>query len=165
VSELTAMDSKLAEVLGLAMAAQKNTDKIAKLLESEDQVASTVQKLHDDAVKVEEMTTELISSDLFTGKKTAILDQARETKLEAIEMATTYLGEDADSLDGFEFLTMTEAGELGHWKIVEKLNEQLASREIKELTDFVVPMEEGHFQITLDGALTLAAEEDALAPA
>ena len=166
MSELTALDSKIGEVLGLAMAAQKTTDKVAKLLSDDDaSVSATVRKLHDDAAKVEEMTTELISSDAFHGKKTAILDQARETKQEAIEMADTYLGDDADGLDGFEFLTMAEAGEFGHWKIVEKLNEQVANREIKELTDFVVPLQDEHFHITLDSSLTLAAAEDALAPA
>ena len=33
-------------------------------------------------------------------------------------MMRTYLGEDADALDGFEFLIMAEAAELGHWQIV-----------------------------------------------
>ena len=61
------------------------------------------------------------------GKKTAILDKARETKQEAEEMMRTYL-EDADGLDGFEFLTMAEAAEVGHWSVLGKLNEQ-ANRE------------------------------------
>jgi hypothetical protein len=30
-------------------------------------------------------------------------------------MMQTYLGEDSDELDGFEFLIMAEAGEVGHW--------------------------------------------------
>jgi hypothetical protein len=33
-------------------------------------------------------------------------------------MMSTYLGDDADALDGFEFLTMAEAGEVGHWSVV-----------------------------------------------
>ena len=33
-------------------------------------------------------------------------------------MMSTYLGDDADALDGFEFLTMAEAGEVGHWPVV-----------------------------------------------
>ena len=33
-------------------------------------------------------------------------------------MMGTYLGEDSDELDGFEFLIMTEAGEAGHWAIL-----------------------------------------------
>ena len=39
-------------------------------------------------------------------------------------MMSTYLGSDADDLDGFEFLTMAEAGEVGHWEILGKLNEK-----------------------------------------
>ena len=54
------------------------------------------------------------------GKKTAILEKARETKSEAVEMMRTYLGNDSDDLDGFEFLTMAEAGEVGHWEILGK---------------------------------------------
>ena len=51
----------------------------------------------------------------FEGKKTAILDSARETKQEANEMMEAYLGGENDPLDGFEFLTMAEAGEVGDW--------------------------------------------------
>ena len=35
-------------------------------------------------------------------------------------MMKTYLGEDADALDGFEFLTMAEAGEVGHWSVLRQ---------------------------------------------
>ena len=159
MAELTTIDEKLGEVIGLAMAAKGATDKVAKLLDDETCLKS-VRKMHDDAAKVEEMGTELISSEKFAGKKTAILDKARETKQEAVEMMTTYLGDDADGLDGFEFLTMAEAGEVGHWKVVEKLNEQLGDRDIKELTDFVVPLQEQHFAMTLEGSLVLAGQED-----
>ena len=164
MAELTAIDSKLGEVIGLAQAAKGATDKIGKLVEDEH-VAATLRKMHDDAVKVEELSTELISTDTYAGKKTAILEQARTTKGEATEMMATYLGDDADGLDGLEFLTMAEAGEVGHWKIVEKLNEQLGDRDLKELTDFVVPMQEEHFRVTLDSALVLAGQEDPKAPA
>ena len=39
-------------------------------------------------------------------------------------MMQTYLGNGADDLDGFEFLTMAEAGELAHVEIVAQLNKQ-----------------------------------------
>ena len=164
MTELTNLDSKIGEVLGLAMAAQGATDKIEKLVEDE-QVSATLRRMHDDAAKVEELGTELISGEEFVGKKTAILEQARETKGEAAEMMKTYLGDDADGLDGLEFLTMAEAGEVGHWKIVEKLNEEFGSAGIRELTDFVVPMQEAHFKATLEGSLVLAGQEDPRAPA
>ncbi len=164
MAELTTLDEKLGEVIGLAMAAKGATDKVEKLLDDESCIR-TVQRMHDDAAKVEQMGTELISGDEFHGKKTAILDKARETKQEAVEMMNTYLGSDADGLDGFEFLTMAEAGEVGHWKVVEKLNEQLGNRDLKELTDFVVPLQEQHLAMTLEGSLVLAGQEDPTAPA
>ena len=41
-------------------------------------------------------------------------------------MMKTYLDEASDALDGFEFLTMAEAGEVGHWEILGTLNERAA---------------------------------------
>lgn len=66
------------------------------------------------------------------GKKTAILDKARETKSEGVEMMRTYLGEGSDELDGFEFLTMAEAGEVGHWAILGKVNEKAGEQDVAD---------------------------------
>ena len=35
-------------------------------------------------------------------------------------MMSTYLDPDADALDGFEFLTMAEAAEVGHWAVLKR---------------------------------------------
>ena len=75
-----------------------------------------------EAKETEERCTQL-AEDL-DGKKTAVLDKARETKQEATEMMRTYLGSDAEGLDGFEFLTMAEAGEVGHWEVLGVLGEK-----------------------------------------
>jgi hypothetical protein len=96
----------------------------------------------------------------FEGKKTAILDSARETKQEAGEMMQTYLGDEDDPLDGFEFLTMAEAGEVGHWSIVGRLNERAGDSRVRELVDRALPIQQRHFQDVLDGSLKLAADED-----
>ena len=125
MAELTALESKIGEVLGLAMAAQDATAKVGKLVEEEgehDDLRSTLQRMAKEAKETEERTTDLASE--LDGKKTAILEKARETKQEAIEMMSTYLGDDADALDGFEFLTMAEAGEVGHWRVVGTMNER-----------------------------------------
>ena len=107
MAELTALESKIGEVLGLAMAAQDATSKVDKLVEEEgehDDLRAILQQMAKEAKETEERTTELASE--LDGKKTAILEKARETKQEAVEMMSTYLGDDADALDGFEFLTM-----------------------------------------------------------
>src|SRR5215211_2462479 len=148
MAELTVLDTKIAEVLGLAQAAQGAIDKVSKLVDNE-MLRSELEQVKQEAVATEERTTQLVEN--LDGKKTAVLDKARETKQEANEMMSTYLGDDADGLDGFEFLTMAEAAEVGHWQIVGKL---------QEIVEWVVPIQARHFQQALEGSVRLAAEED-----
>ena len=162
MAELTALESKLGEVLGLAMAAQGATEKVAGMVEDAT-LRQTLEQMKQEAAQTEERATQLAGE--LDGKKTAILEKARETKQEATEMMQTYLGSDADALDGFEFLTMAEAGEVGHWQIVAKLNERAQLPGLRELIEWVTPIQQRHFQATLDGSLQLAAEEDPNGPA
>src|SRR5215204_1088427 len=107
MAEITVLEEKLAEVIGLAQAAQGVTEKVEGLLDDED-IKSKLQRQREEAEETERRGTEI--ADSRDGKKTAILDKARETKGEATEMMQTYLGDDADGLDGFEFMIMAEAG-------------------------------------------------------
>ena len=164
MAELTTLESKIGEVIGLAMAAQDATKKVERLLEDDDEeLKEVLSRMREDAAETEERTTEVAGN--LDGKKTAILEKAREVKGEAVEMMSTYLGDDADGLDGFEFLTMAEAGEVGHWSIVGKLNERAGNPELQEVVEWVTPIQERHLRDVLQGSLTLAAEEDPEAPA
>jgi hypothetical protein len=166
MAELTALESKIGEVLGLAMAAQGATEKVGKLVEEEgghDDLREALERMHAEARETEERTTELAGN--LDGKKTAILEKARETKQEATEMMSTYLGDDADALDGFEFLTMAEAGEVGHWSVVGKMNERARIDGLEELVGWVTPIQQRHFAQTLEGSVELAADEDPSKPA
>ena len=157
MAELTVLEEKLAEVLGLAMAAKAATDKVSSLTD-EPQLASMLERMHEEADETESRCTE-VAGDI-DGKKTAILDKARETKAEAAEMMQTYLGEDADALDGFEFLTMAEAGEVGHWSVLRKLNERARRDDVQELVEWALPIQQRHFQDVLDRSVELAGQED-----
>ena len=166
MAELTALESKIGEVLGLAMAAQDATQKVTKLVQQEgdrDDLAQALQQMAREAKETEERTTELASG--LEGKKTAILEKARETKREATEMMSTYLGDDADALDGFEFLTMAEAGEVGHWQVVGTMNEQVQVPGLQQLVEWVLPIQRRHLQQTLAGSVELALHEDPNGPA
>lgn len=68
MAELTTLEEKLAEVLGLAQAAQKATEKVEGLVEDES-IAANLQRMREEA---------------------------EETKGEAAEMMETYLGDEAD---------------------------------------------------------------------
>jgi hypothetical protein len=162
MAELTVLEEKLAEVIGLAMAAQGATEKIERLTDDEE-LSRQLERMRDEARETEERGTSY-AEDL-DGKKTAVLDKARETKTEATEMMSTYLGDDADDLDGFEFLTMAEAGEVGHWSVLGKLNEQAGDERLRELVEWALPIQERHFEEVKAGSLKLAGEEDPSSPA
>jgi hypothetical protein len=157
MAELTALESKVAEVLGLAQAAQGATTKVAGLTD-DGEIKQTLERMKQEAEETEARTTQLAGA--LEGKKTAILEAARDTKQEATEMMQTYLGDDADALDGFEFLTMAEAGEVGHWRIVGKMNERGRLPGLQQIVDWATPIQERHLEDTLQGALKLAAKED-----
>ena len=112
----------------------------------------------EEAAETAERCEELASS--LEGKKTAILEKARETKQEAAEMMRTYLGEDADALDGFEFLTMAEAGEVGHWEIVDVMARKAGNSEVQELAQWAIPIQQRHLEEARKGSLQLAEQED-----
>jgi coenzyme F420-reducing hydrogenase alpha subunit len=159
MAELTHLEEKLAEVTGLAMAAEAAGGKVTKLTAEQDQdLVKTLQKMAKEAAETAERCEEVAGT--FEGKKTAILDEAREVKKKAAEMMSTYLDRDADALDGFEFLTMAEAAEVGHWSVLQTLNESAGNERVRDLVSWALPIQERHFQNVLEGSRKLAAEED-----
>jgi hypothetical protein len=86
MAELNTLEEKVAEVLGLAQAAQGATEKVEGLVD-DDQIAGVLKRMRTEAKETESRCTDL--ADQRDGKKTAILDKAQETKSEASEMMNT----------------------------------------------------------------------------
>src|SRR4051795_3903640 len=143
MAELTPLDEKLAEVLGLAQAAQQATKTVSGM-EGADAFKADLDRMGEQAKETEQRTDALI--DTLEGRKTAIREKARETKSEATEMMKTYLGGEEEALDGFEFLSMAEAGELCHWEIVAAIAEKAGESTAKQLADWAVPVQRGHVE-------------------
>jgi hypothetical protein len=159
MAELTNLESKLAEVLGLAGAAKGATQTVKAMLDDDERdLAGKLDRMHDEAGETERRCADVAAE--FDGKKTAILEEAREVKQEATEMMKTYLEGEDEALDGFEFLTMAEAGEVGHWSIVKKFNERASNASVAQLTDWALPIQERHLSEVLQGSLELASRED-----
>ena len=165
MAELTNLESKLGEVVGLAMAAQEAGQKVTKLAKDDgnEDLVRKLERMREEAKETEERGTEVAS--LFEGKKTAILDEAREVKQKAQQMMKTYLDEASDALDGFEFLTMAEAAEVGHWSVLRQLNQKARHDGLEELIEWTLPIQERHFKDVLQASQRLAAEEDPNEPA
>jgi hypothetical protein len=158
MADLTPLDEKLAEVLGLAQAAQTATETVSKMEDAED-FSAELERMGEQAAETERRTDALI--DGLEGKKTAIRDMARETKGEATEMMETYLEGEEEALDGFEFLSMAEAGELCHWEIVEKMAETTGDTDVHELASWAVGVQRDHVETVRTASLKLAVKEAA----
>lgn len=154
--DLTPLDEKLAEVLGLAQAAQDTTAHVSKMEDAED-FQEQLTGMGQEAAETERRTDAHI--DTLEGRKTAIRDKAQETKTEAAEMRDAYLEGEEEALDGFEFLTMAEAGELGHWEIVQTMAKIAGDQQVSELADWAVEMQRRHFEGVRASSLKLAEQE------
>ena len=152
MADLTPLDEKLAEVLGLAQAAQAATSHVVKM-DGADDFKADLDRMSAQAKETEQRI------DTFEGKKTAIRDMARETKTEAVEMMKTYLGDEEEALDGFEFLSMAEAGELCHWEIVGEMAGRTGDQQARQLADWAVDVQKRHFEVVRESSLELAEAE------
>ena len=155
---LTNLETKLGEVIGLAMAAQGATDKVAGLT-NDRELKRQLKTMKTEAVAGEKSGTQVAGT--FTGKKSAIMKEARDVRQKASKMMSTYLGRGADDLDGFEFLTMAEAAEVGHWNVLEQLNKQARHPAVRELTRMQLPIQRRHLKQAMHGSVRLASKEDA----
>ncbi len=156
MADLTPLDEKLAEVLGLAQAAQDTTAQVAGM-EGADDFRDQLDGMGKEAAETERRTDAHI--DTLEGRKTAIREKAQETKGEAAEMRDAYLEGEEEALDGFEFLTMTEAGELGHWEIVQTIAGTVGDDSVSELANWAVEVQRRHCEGVRASSLTLAEEE------
>ena len=161
---LTHLDEKLAEVLGLAQAAQTATKQVATLArqEKDTELLELLERIGDEAAKVEQRCDD--AAGTREDMNTAIAAKARETKAEVNGFMKTYL-EDAEALDGLEFLSMAEAGELAHWEILAKLNQTANDNDIAAVVKFALPLQQSHVDALRQQSLRLAAEEDPSEPA
>ena len=162
MAELTNLETKLGEVIGLAMAAQAATERVEKLTDDRE-LAAMLTKMRKEAAQAEKDGTAVAAS--INGKKGKILAEARSVKTKGATMMKTYLDRDSDDLDGFEFLTMAEAGEVGHWSVLQELNKQARHPGVRKLVSTYLPIQKRHLKEAMAASLKLAAKEDANAEA
>jgi hypothetical protein len=150
MAELTNLETKLGEVIGLAMAAQAATERVEKMTEDAS-LRKQLKTMRQEAAQAEKDGTEVAAA--INGKKGKILAEARSVKTKGATMMKTYLDRDSDELDGFEFLTMAEAGEVGHWSVLQELNRQVKHRGISALVRVQLPIQKRHLKDVMNASV------------
>ena len=162
MAELTKLEDKLGEVLGLAKAGKEATSRVAGLVE-DVRIRASLARMGEEAAETARRCEAVAAT--HKGKKTAILERARETTAEAKEMMTTYLGKDPEGLDGLEFLSMAEAGEVCHVEILGTMARSSGDGAVVELTEWALPIQERHLASVREDGVELAGQEDPAEPA
>jgi len=144
-------------VIGLAMAAQATIDRVEKLNDDRS-LAKQLKTMRSEAALAEKQGTALAGA--FNGKKAKILTEARSVKKKGGEMMKTYLDRSSDALDGFEFMTMAEAGEVGHWQVLERMGKDARHAGVRDLVKTHLPIQKRHLKEAMAASMTLAAQED-----
>ena len=108
MQELTNLETKLGEVIGLAMAAQVSIDRISKLANGDRSLVKQMKTMRSEAAEAEKRGTQSWARSTARRK---ILSEARSVKRKGADMMKTYLDRDAD-LDGMEFMTMPRPARL-----------------------------------------------------
>jgi hypothetical protein len=157
MAELTNLETKLGEVIGLAMASQATIERVEKLNKNRA-IAKQLKTMRSEAALAEKQGTALAGT--FDGKKSKILSEARTVKKKGAEMMKAYLERGSDALDGFEFITMAEAGEVGHWQVLEQMAKQSKHAGVRELVKTQLPIQKRHLKDAMSASMTLAAKED-----
>ena len=157
MADLTHLESKLAEVMGLAQAAQDSTTRVMSLVH-DDEVRGLLGRMHDEAVETARRCDEFYSHR--ASKATALRRKASETRSEAADMMSIYLdAPHAGPLDALEFLLMAEAGELGHVEVARLLSDVPGQERVRELIEWALPIQQRHFDDTRSAALSVAVQE------
>lgn len=154
------LEQKLGEVLGLERAAQKAVEELnsMKLLQSDTK--KEILEIKKEASSHEEKITQIISdlsseenNELNISKK-EIEETAKETEKKATKMMKTYLGEDPDSSEAIEFLSIAEGGEVIHYEVLNAICKNFKIKELSNAVSSILKEEQDHLQ----RCITLAKE-------
>jgi DNA gyrase/topoisomerase IV subunit A len=146
------LEQKLGEVLGLERAAQKAVEELnsMKLLQSDTkkEVIEIQKEANTHEEKIKQLISDLSSeenNELNINEK-EIETTAKETEKKATKMMKTYLGEDPDSSEAIEFLSIAEGGEVIHYEVLSAICKNFKNKELSNTVSSILKEEQDHLQ-------------------
>ena len=160
MAELTKLEAKRGEVTGLAMAAQAATKKVGTLAKKDKAtvLVRDLNRMHADAK--ENRKALYRHRQHVPWQENGNPGRGADSKGQGRGDDGRYWDAESDALDGFEFLTMAEAGEVGHWSVLKTLNKNAGHADIASLVEWALPIQEGHLKGAMAGSVLLAGDED-----
>ena len=155
--EPTNAQRKLAQVLGLALAAPTALDKVEEAVEDAE-LRATLARMRDEAREARDRCLAAAAGwepeleEEVVALAHAFSDRAGETLRAWVRPAT-------GALERFEVLAMLEAGEVAAWRSLALVGARVPS--LAQLAEWGLPVQEQHLVEALEGARRLALLRDA----
>jgi hypothetical protein len=154
---LTLLETKLAEVLGLATATRGATAIVVELVrDSDEDLAEQLARMGETMAETEERCRELASGH----DEHALLAHAGTVKGKADRALLAWIDTDARALDGLEFLTGAIAAEVARWSSLAQYNVRAQDEDLTELIAWALPVQQRHLQTVLEAVREIASEDD-----
>jgi rubrerythrin len=154
------LEEQIGECLGLERAAQKAVEELdSKGLLGEPGLKDKIMDMKSEAGGHEQKLQQLIGQVAGPEELNpqSIEEHAQETEQKASEMMKTYLGEDPDTLDALEFLSIAEGGEVIHYEVLSKLAGEVESKRFGTTVRSILKEEKEHLQLCIRLAKSAAA--------
>jgi ferritin-like protein len=141
------LEQKFGEVLGLEMAAQKAVEELSAkgLLEEagiEAQVEGMKQEANNHQKKIEQLVENLSKSEGLDSQ--SVQESAKETQQKASQMMHIYLGEDPDSSEALDFLSLAEGGEVIHYEALNTMAQGIKDMQVTDTVQSILEEEKKH---------------------
>lgn len=155
---LSVLQEKLSEAHGLAMAAGTVIDHVA------ERVAEAELRLELDEMRREAEETRarcLTAEQAFGDEPSAeMLAHANTVKEKAADLLGAWFKRGTGPLTAWSFLAMSEAAEVATWAALKELAARADPDGVGALANWVLPVQERHLRVALEGAVRLAHLED-----
>jgi ankyrin repeat protein len=145
MTNINKLEQKLGEVLGLEMAAQKAVEELSTkgLLDEagvKNQIEGMKQEANNHQKKIEIDT--LSKSEGLDSQ--SVQESAKETQQKASQMMHIYLGENPDSSEALDFLSLAEGGEVIHYEALNTMAQGIKNTQVTDTVQSILEEEKKH---------------------
>ena len=155
------IEEKIGEALGLEKAAQKAVEELDSRGLLKPEHMKKLNKMKEESSKqeqqMEELVKQLTESDDLDSEK--IESTADETTKKVSKIMETYLGEEPDTQEALEFLSLAEGGEVIHYEVLASIAKDVTNKKFGARVRTILKEEQGHLQLCTKIAKNNAAAE------
>ena len=147
--ETELIEQKIGEAIGLEKAAQKAVEELKSKglikAEHEKKLRPMQEEANTQQKEMEDLIEEIAENEGFDVEN--INSVSEETAQKTSKIMVTYLGEDPDTQEAFEFLCLAEGAEVTHYEVLTSVAKEVKSRKFGTQVRNILKEEHNHLEV------------------